>query len=269
MTRKTLIDQIYAKKSCLSIGLDADIKKIPSFLIDQYEDPVFEFNRQIIDYTKDLCVCYKMNIAFYESRGVEGWNSLAKTLKYIPSDIFTIADAKRGDIGNTSKMYARTFFDHFDFDSVTVAPYMGSDSVEPFLEFKGKWVVLLALTSNPGSKDFQYFTSENGEALYQRVIRESQTWAGSDHMMYVVGATHPEKLREIRNSVRHHFLLIPGVGAQGGTVTEVMNAAHIPSECGLLINSSRGIIYAGEGKNFAEQSRKAALELQRDMVEFL
>jgi len=269
MTRELLIDQIYAKKSCLSIGLDVDVRKIPQFLIEQYEDPVYEFNRRIIDYTSDLCVCYKMNIAFYESRGVEGWNSLAKTLEYIPSDIFTIADAKRGDIGNTSRMYARAFFDHYDFDSITVAPYMGSDSVQPFLEFDGKWAVLLALTSNPGSKDFQYFTNESGETLYQKVIRESRNWAGSDRMMYVVGATHPKKLKEIRESIPHHFLLIPGVGAQGGTVTEVMEAAHVPSECGLLINSSRGVIYAGEGKDFAEQSRAAALELQRDMAAFL
>lgn len=268
MTRETLVDQIYNKKSCLCIGLDADIKKIPSFLIDHYEDPVFEFNRQIIDYTRDLCVSYKMNIAFYESRGVNGWNSLAKTLEYIPDDVFTIADAKRGDIGNTSKMYARTFFEQFDFDSITVAPYMGSDSVEPFLEFKGKWVVLLALTSNPGSEDFQYFTNDKGESLYQKVIRESQNWAGPDHMMYVVGATHPEKLKEIRESIPDHFLLIPGVGAQGGTVAEVMSAAYISNECGLLINSSRGIIYAGDGKDFAEQSRAAALELQRDMAEY-
>ena len=173
MTRNALIEEIYKKKSCLSIGLDVDINRIPSFLLEEFEDPVFEFNKQIIDSTQDLCVCYKLNIAFYESRGVEGWTSLAKTLDYIPSDIFTIADAKRGDIGNTSRMYARTFFEHYDFDSITVAPYMGVDSVQPFLEFDGKWVILLALTSNSGSQDFQHHTNSEGEALYQKVINTS------------------------------------------------------------------------------------------------
>ncbi len=269
MTRQELINQIYRKKSCLSIGLDVDINRIPSHLIEKYDDPVFEFNKQIIDHTMDLCVCYKLNIAFYESIGVEGWSSLAKTLEYIPADIFTIADAKRGDIGNTSKMYARTFFDHMDFDSITVAPYMGVDSVAPFLEFKEKWVILLALTSNVGSRDFQHHTDRKGEALYQKVIRESQTWAESDRMMYVVGATHPEKLKEIRALVPHHFLLIPGVGAQGGTVDEVMKNAHVPDACGLLINSSRGVIYAGDDEDFAQKSRAAAMELQQEMAAYL
>lgn len=269
MTKKELTDQIYRKKSCLSIGLDVDIDRIPSSLIENYDDPVFEFNKQIIDHTMDLCVCYKLNIAFYESIGVEGWNSLAKTLDYIPADIFTIADAKRGDIGNTSKMYARTFFDRFNFDAITVAPYMGVDSVEPFLEFDEKWVILLALTSNMGSQDFQHHTDNNGEALYQKVIRESQSWADSERMMYVVGANHPEKLKEIRSFVPHHFLLIPGVGAQGGTVEEVMDAAHVTDECGLLINSSRGVIYAGDGKGFAVGAREAALKLQQKMSPFL
>lgn len=269
MTKKELTDQIYRKKSCLSIGLDVDINRIPESLIEKYDDPVFEFNKQIIDHTMDLCVCYKLNIAFYESIGVEGWASLAKTLNYIPADIFTIADAKRGDIGNTSKMYARTFFDRMDFDSITVAPYMGVDSVEPFLEFDEKWVILLALTSNVGSQDFQHHTDPNGETLYQKVIRESQTWADANRMMYVVGATHPEKLKEIRMLVPRHFLLIPGVGAQGGTVEEVMEVAHVPDECGLLINSSRGVIYAGDDEDFAVKAREAAYQLQQQMAPFL
>ncbi len=266
MTKKELTDQIYRKKSCLSIGLDVDIEKIPDFMLEEYEDPVFEFNKQIIDHTMDLCVCYKFNIAFYESRGPDGWDSLSKTLDYIPADIFTIADAKRGDIGNTSRMYARTFFDHYNFDAITVAPYMGVDSVKPFLEFDEKWVILLALTSNVGSQDFQHHTNSDGEALYEKVIRESQSWADWDRMMYVVGATHPENLKRIRKLTPHHFLLIPGVGVQGGTVEQVMEAAHLPDECGLLINSSRGVIYAGNGKDFAAEAREAAMQLQREMA---
>ena len=256
MTRSDLIKQIYAKKSCLSVGLDVDKERIPDFLVDDFTDPVFEFNKRIIDSTQDLCVCYKLNIAFYESLGVEGWKTLARTLDYIPSDIFTIADAKRGDIGNTSRMYARTFFEQYNFDAITVAPYMGGDSVQPFLEFENKWVILLALTSNPGSQDFQHFTNTANEVLYQKVITTSKSWAGNDQLMYVVGATHPDKLRKIRKILPHHFLLIPGVGAQGGTVDEVMNAASVMDECNLLINSSRGILYAGDGQDFDETARQ-------------
>lgn len=269
MTKEELSHQIYAKKSCLSIGLDVDIDRIPRFLIEQFDDPVFEFNKQIIDQTRDLCVCYKLNIAFYESRGIEGWTSLARTLDYIPDEIFTIADAKRGDIGNTSRMYARTFFEHYPFDSVTASPYMGVDSIQPFLDFPDKWVILLALTSNAGSADFQYHTDVDGEKLYQRVIRVSGTWADTDRLMYVVGATHPDQLAEIRQSIPHHFLLIPGVGAQGGTVDEVMDAAHVDGECGVLINSSRGVIYAGNDEDFAVRARDAALELQQQMAPYL
>lgn len=270
MTRDELVHQIYSKKSCLSIGLDVDINRIPKHLTEQCEDPVFEFNKQIIDHTKDLCVCYKMNIAFYESLGVKGWKSLARTLDYLPENIFTIADAKRGDIGNTSRMYAHTFFEHYHFDSVTVSPYMGVDSVEPFLGLQGKWVILLALTSNAGSQDFQHHTDVEGEALYQKVIRVSQSWGGSaDQMMYVVGATHPENLSVIRKSIPYHFLLIPGVGAQGGQVGDVMKAAYVNEICGLLINSSRGVIYAGNGKDFARQARESAMILQKEMAEYL
>lgn len=269
MTKADLIDLIYTRKSCLSIGLDVDINLIPDHLIQQFDDPVFEFNKQIIDHTKDLCVCYKLNIAFYESRGVEGWTSLARTLEYIPKDIFTIADAKRGDIGNTSRMYAQTFFERYHFDSVTVSPYMGVDSVLPFLENRDKWVILLALTSNKGSNDFQHHTDPDGVPLYLEVIRTSQTWEGSDRIMYVVGATHPGHLAEIRKSIPDQFLLIPGVGAQGGSVEEVMKAAHVPGTCGLLINSSRGIIYAGKGEDFAADARKEAYILQQKMEEFL
>ena len=215
MTREFLLDQIAQKKSFLCIGLDTDITKIPKFLLD-FEDPVFEFNKRIIDATKDLCVAYKPNIAFYESMGSAGWTSLEKTLKYIPEEIFTIADAKRGDIGNTSNLYARTFFDTYQFDSVTVAPYMGEDSVGPFLQYEDKWVILLALTSNQGSADFQLLPQPNGDLLYEYVIRRSQKWANSDRLMFVTGATHPKKLSEIRRLIPNHFLLVPGVGAALG-----------------------------------------------------
>lgn len=269
MTKEELSHQIDLKKSCLAIGLDVDIERIPPHLIDQFEDPVFEFNKQIIDQTSDLCVCYKLNIAFYESRGIAGWQSLARTLDYIPDDIFTIADAKRGDIGNTSRMYAHTFFQQHDFDSITVSPYMGVDSVQPFLDYPGKWVIVLALTSNKGSADFQHHTDDSGEKLYQKVIRISQDWSGPDRMMYVVGATHPTQLAEIRRTIPRHFLLIPGVGAQGGKVSDVMEAAYVPGDCNLLINSSRGIIYAGNGVDFASDAREAALDLQLQMVPYL
>jgi orotidine-5'-phosphate decarboxylase len=265
MTAKEIFVQIQKKRSFLCVGLDTDIRKIPPHLLS-CADPVFEFNKQIIDATKDYCVAYKPNIAFYECMGVKGWESLRKTLEYIPNDIFTIADAKRGDIGNTSNMYARTFFEEMDFDSVTIAPYMGSDSVKPFLEFKDKWAIILALTSNEGSFDFQLTEDENGEKLFEKVIRKSSQWG--ENIMYVVGATRADMLSEIRKVTPNSFLLIPGVGAQGGSLEEV--AKHgMNSQCGLLVNSSRGIIYAGSGKDFAAISKENAKELQQQMEEQL
>jgi orotidine-5'-phosphate decarboxylase len=220
MNREELIRQIKSKRSFLCVGLDTDIKKIPNHLLDS-DDPVFEFNKQIIDSTKDLCVAYKPNIAFYESLGVSGWNSLQKTLDYIPEDFFTIADAKRGDIGNTSNMYARAFFENMNFDSVTVAPYMGSDSVTPFLEFEDKWAIVLALTSNKGGLDFQKIEDKNGKQLFEQVLETSKSWGTDRNMMYVVGATRSEQLSEIRKIIPNHFLLVPGVGAQGGSLQDV------------------------------------------------
>ncbi|NRB50744.1 MAG: orotidine-5'-phosphate decarboxylase [Saprospiraceae bacterium] len=267
MTRAELIAQIQAKQSFLCIGLDTDISRIPAHLLS-HDDPVFEFNKQIIDATHDLCVAYKPNIAFYESLGAKGWESLAKTMAYIPKEIFTIADAKRGDIGNTSRMYAKTFFETLDFDAVTVAPYMGVDSVMPFLEFEGKWVILLALTSNKGSQDFQLTQQEGGMPLYEKVMRKAQEWGTDSNLMYVVGATHPEKFTEIRRIAPAHFLLVPGVGAQGGTVEAVTQYGQ-NEDIGLLINSSRGIIYAGQGEDFAAQARIAAQQLQSQMAQQL
>jgi len=267
MNRKELISQIKQKQSFLCIGLDADIKRIPAHLLE-LEDPVFEFNKQIIDATKDLCVAYKPNIAFYESMGVSGWNSLQKTLEYIPNDIFTIADAKRGDIGNTSNMYARAFFENMNFDAVTVAPYMGSDSVTPFLEYKDKWAIVLALTSNKGGLDFQKIEDKNGKQLFEQVLETSQTWGTATNMMYVVGATRAEQLSEIRTIIPNHFLLVPGVGTQGGSVQDVAKYG-MNSDCGLLVNSSRGIIYAGNETDFAEKARIEAQKLQQEMAAIL
>jgi len=261
MTASQLFKQIKIKESFLCIGLDTDLQKIPQHLLEM-EDPVFEFNKQIIDATHDLCVAYKPNIAFYESMGEKGWRSLKKTVEYIPKDIFTIADAKRGDIGNTSKMYAKTFFDTYNFDSVTITPYMGSDSVQPFLEFKDKWAIILALTSNTGGLDFQFISDENGEQLYQRVIRKSQTYG--QNIMFVVGATRAELLADVRKMAPDHFLLVPGVGAQGGSLSEVARFG-MNEQCGLLVNSSRGIIYADNSKNFAIKAREQALDLQQQM----
>ena len=229
---------------------------------------IFEFNKQIIDATKDFCVAYKPNIAFYESRGVSGWTSLQKTLDYIPKDIFTIADAKRGDIGNTSTMYAKAFFKNMNFDAVTVAPYMGSDSVTPFLGFDGKWAILLALTSNKGGLDFQTFKNENGKQLFEQVLEISQTWGTDENMMYVVGATRAEQLSVIRKIIPNHFLLVPGVGAQGGNLREVAKYG-MNQDCGLLVNSSRGIIYAGNGTDFAEKAGNEAQKLQQQMAVIL
>ena len=263
MNKEELVHQIKSKRSFLCIGLDTDIKKIPIHLLE-LEDPIFEFNKQIIDATKDLCVAYKPNIAFYESLGVSGWISLQKTLDYIPKNIFTIADAKRGDIGNTSSMYARAFFENMSFDSITVAPYMGSDSVTPFLEYKDKWAIVLSLTSNKGGLDFQNIKGENGKQLFEQVLETSQNWGTDKNMMYVVGATRSEQLSEIRKIIPNHFLLVPGVGAQGGSVEDVAKYG-MNDDCGLLVNSSRGIIYASFDIDFAEKAREEAEKLQHKM----
>ena len=264
MNRQELITQIKKKQSFLCIGLDTDIRKIPTHLLE-LEDPVFEFNKQIIDATKGFCVAYKPNIAFYESMGVSGWNSLQKTLNYIPDDIFTIADAKRGDIGNTSSMYAKAFFENMSFDSVTVAPYMGADSVTPFLEFKDKWAIVLTLTSNKGGLDFQKIQDENGKQLFEKVLDTSKEWGTDENMMYVVGATRAEEFLEIRAIVPNHFLLVPGVGAQGGSLKDVAKYG-LNLDCGLLVNSSRGIIYAGNDVDFAVKAKKEAHKLQQEMA---
>lgn len=263
MTRNELYHQIQLKKSFLCVGLDTDINRIPRHLLDT-KDPVFEFNKQIIDATHDLCVAYKPNIAFYEALGAKGWESLEKTLDYIPKNHFTIADAKRGDIGNTSRLYAKAFFETMDFDSVTVAPYMGEDSVKPFLEFDNKWVILLALTSNKGSNDFQFTTQEDGQPLYEKVMRKAMEWGTPENLMFVIGATHPEKFAEIRAIAPDNFLLVPGIGAQGGDLQGVMNYGS-NNMGGLLINSSRGIIFAGNGEDFAEKARAAAFKMQQGM----
>ncbi|MFD3000831.1 orotidine-5'-phosphate decarboxylase [Pontibacter toksunensis] len=269
MTREQLFEQILQKKSYLCIGLDTDPKKLPQHLLDT-EDPVFEFNRQIIEATADLCVAYKPNIAFYEAQGPQGWVSLEKTLQVIPDNIFTIADAKRGDIGNTSELYARAFFETMQFDSVTVAPYMGADSVKPFLVQEGKWLILLALTSNAGSQDFQMLRLEDGneEYLFEQVLRTSATWATPDQMMYVVGATQAEYVQRVRKLVPNHFLLVPGVGAQGGSLEDISRLG-MNQQCGLLVNSARGIIYASAGRDFAERAREEAMAVQREMETYL
>jgi orotidine-5'-phosphate decarboxylase len=265
MTQQELFDNICKKQSFLCVGLDTDIVKIPKFLLDT-SDPIFAFNQQIIDATHDVTVAYKPNLAFYESLGVTGWNSLEKTVNYIKynyPDIFIIADAKRGDIGNTSSMYAKAFFDTMEFDAVTVAPYMGEDSVKPFLTYVDKWVVLLALTSNKGAFDFQFMT-ENGEKLFEKVIKKSAEWGTDENLMYVVGATKADMLADIRKIIPNHFLLVPGVGAQGGSLREVAENG-MNNKCGLLVNSSRQIIYASNGEDFADAARKAALEVQAEM----
>jgi orotidine-5'-phosphate decarboxylase len=271
MTKADLFDQIKKKKSYLCVGLDTDIKKIPKHLLG-LEDPIFEFNKAIVEATSDLCVSYKPNIAFYEAMGPRGWESLRKTLDHIPKDCFTIADAKRGDIGNTSSLYARAFFDEkssgMSFDSVTVAPYMGADSVQPFLEFKDKWVILLALTSNIGSQDFQFSKLDSGQKLHEMVLEKSQEWGDDQNMMYVVGATQAESLASIRKIVPEHFLLIPGVGAQGGSLEEVSKYG-MNGTCGLLVNSSRAIIYASSGEDFAEKARIEAQKVQVEMEKYL
>ena len=269
MTYDQLFEQIKKKRSFLCVGLDSDIAKIPSHLLEE-EDPVFAFNKAIVDATAEVAIAYKPNIAFYECRGVEGWRSLEKTVAYIKEnypEIFTIADAKRGDIGNTSQMYAKAFLETLDFDAITVAPYMGEDSVTPFLQYEGKWVVLLALTSNKGAFDFQFFEQE-GERLYERVLRKSQEWGNDRNMMYVVGATKADMLEGIRKIVPEHFLLVPGVGAQGGSLEEVAKYG-MNNYCGLIVNSSRGIIFADKTENFARRAGEEARKLQADMERLL
>ncbi len=271
MTRQQLIENIRRKQSFLCVGLDTDIKKIPSHLLDK-EDPVFEFNKAIVDATAPYCVAYKPNMAFYESFGAQGWVALERTVRYIKDnypDQFIIADAKRGDIGNTSKLYARSFFEHLNVDAITVAPYMGEDSVTPFLGYEGKWVILLALTSNKGSHDFQLIKDVTGTSLFESVIRKSQQWAGEDEMMYVVGATQGRMFEEIRRVAPRSFLLVPGVGAQGGSLDEVCRYGMIPGDCGLLVNSSRGIIYASSGEDFAKAAAAEARKLRDQMASFL
>lgn len=269
MTKEQLIEQIKKKHSFLCVGLDVDLEKIPEHLL-ALEDPIFEFNKQIIDATHHLAVAYKPNIAFYEAYGIKGWQSLQKTITYLNEnypDIFTIADAKRGDIGNTSTRYAKAFFEDLNFNSITVAPYMGSDSVEPFLSFEDKFTIMLALTSNIGGLDFQTLKVEN-ESLYKKVLRKSLTWKNSDQLMYVVGATRPEFFKEIREIVPDHFLLVPGVGAQGGSLSEVCKYG-LNKDIGLLVNSTRGIIYASDQKDFAEKAQEKALELQQEMKNYI
>ena len=267
MTRKTLVEQIFKKESFLCIGLDTDLTRIPEHLKSS-DDPIFEFNRQIIEATHDLCVAYKPNLAFYEAMGPAGWKSLERTLEIIPDGLLKLADAKRGDIGNTCHQYAKTFFEYMDFDALTIAPYMGEDSVRPFLEYPGKWAVLLALTSNPGGLDFQTQELAEGGLLFEKVLAKSSEWGSSENLMYVVGATRAERLAEIRAIVPDHFLLVPGVGAQGGSLSEVAQYG-MNADCGLLVNSSRGIIYAGPGEDFATEARKAALVLQQEMSTLL
>lgn len=267
MSRRALFDFIKKQESYLCVGLDTDLKKIPSFLLD-FEDPIFEFNKRIIDATKDLCVAYKPNLAFYEVLGAKGWESLQKTVAYIPDTHLVIADAKRGDIGNTSTYYARAFFENLGADAITVAPYMGSDSVKPFLGFPEKWVIVLALTSNAGSKDFQLEVQSNGEPFFEMVLKKTISWAGPDELMFVVGATHPDQFTRIREICPDHFLLIPGVGAQGGDLDAISKVA-LNDHCGILVNASRSILYAGSGVDFDRDARNAALEMQEVMKEKL
>lgn len=266
MDKKTLFENIKKKKSFLCVGLDSDIKKIPQHLLSE-EDPIFAFNKAIIDATAPYCIAYKPNLAFYESMGVKGWIAFEKTVAYLKEnypDQFIIADAKRGDIGNTSAMYARTFFEEMPLDAVTVAPYMGEDSVSPFLTYEGKWVILLALTSNKGSHDFQLTSDAEGERLFEKVLRVSQQWGNDDNMMYVVGATQGRMFEDIRKVVPNHFLLVPGIGAQGGSLEEVCKYG-MNSTCGLIVNSSRAIIYADKTENFAVVAGQEAQKVQQQM----
>ena len=270
MNRQELITQIFQKKSFLCVGLDTDVEKIPAHL-QASDDPIFEFNKAIIDATAPFCVAYKPNLAFYECYGLKGLQAFERTIDYLKvhyPKLFVIADAKRGDIGNTSTRYAKTFFETYAVDALTVAPYMGEDSVKPFLGYPGKWVIVLALTSNPGSKDFQFASLTTGQRLFEKVLETSRTWGSDEHMMYVVGATQGKLFEDIRRVVPHHFLLVPGVGAQGGSLQEVCKYG-MTKDCGLLVNSSRGILYAGTGQDFAEAAAAAAQQLQQEMAQAL
>jgi orotidine-5'-phosphate decarboxylase len=270
MDKNALFEQIKRKKSFLCIGLDTDLKKIPAHLL-QEEDPIFAFNKALIDATAEYCVAYKPNLAFYEYLGVKGWMALEKTVTYLKGkypEQFVIADAKRGDIGNTSEMYAAGFFEDMPFDAVTVAPYMGEDSVKPFLKYAGKWVILLALTSNKGSQDFQLIKDATGERLFEKVLKTSQSWGTDEQMMYVVGATQGSMLADIRNIAPDHFLLVPGIGAQGGSLEEVVKYG-MNKQCGLLVNSSRQILYASSGTDFAEKAAIEARKVQVEMAGYL
>lgn len=270
MTYQELTVQIRKRKSFLCIGLDTDPDSIPPHLLAE-EDPVFAFNKAIIDATHDLVIAYKPNLAFYESQGARGWNSFEKTVRYIRTcdpDVLIIADAKRGDIGNTSKQYAKAFFETLDCDAVTVAPYMGEDSITPFLSYPGKWIIVLAITSNKGANDFQFFANPDNKKLFEQVLERVSTWTTREHLMFVAGATRAEMLADIRRIVPDHFLLVPGVGAQGGSLEEVVRYG-MNSQCGLIINSSRGIIYASKREDFALRAREAASEIQQEMARML
>lgn len=267
MTRKQLIEQIQEKKSYLVVGLDTDISKIPQHL-QSHPDAIFEFNKTIIDATKDLCVGYKINTAFYESLGWKGWEIMERTVNYIPAEHFTIADAKRGDIGNTSSQYAKAFFETMNFDSITVAPYMGEDSVRPFLEYEGKWAIVLGLTSNKGAADFEMQPLNSGEHLYERVLKTVSEWGNENNLMFVTGATQAHELENIRSIIPDHFLLVPGVGFQGGSLDEVTKYGK-NEDCGLLVNASRAIIYAGSKENFADEARVIAQQYQKEMAAYL
>lgn len=266
MNRQQLINQIFEKKTFLCVGLDTDINKIPTHLL-KYDDPILEFNKAIIDATANFCIAYKPNLAFYECMGANGIRSFEKTIDYIKEKYknhLIIADAKRGDIGNTSAMYAKTFFEQYNIDALTIAPYMGEDSITPFLNYKDKWVVLLALTSNKGSKNFQLLEDKNGEKLYEKVLKTAQQWGNKDNMMFVVGATQGKKFETVRNIAKDNFLLVPGIGAQGGSLQEVCKYG-ITKDCGLIVNSSRGIIYASNNKDFDKAASNKAKELQEEM----
>lgn len=267
MNKAALIEQMRKKKSFLCVGLDTDLTKVPRHLFAE-EDPVFAFNKAIIDATQQHAVAYKINTAFYESQGIKGWISLSKTLDYIPKHIFTIADAKRGDIGNTAEQYAKTFFETYPFDSVTVAPYMGKDSVAPFLQFSNKWAIVLGLTSNEGSKDFQLQATGDGRLLYEKVLETVASWGDTGNTMFVIGATRGEQLKRVREIIPDHFLLIPGVGAQGGDIATVASAA-LNDDIGILVNVSRGILFAGSGMDFADQAAAAAAKYREEMEPFL
>ncbi|MCC6515719.1 MAG: orotidine-5'-phosphate decarboxylase [Chitinophagales bacterium] len=262
MTRKQLIQQIKKKKSYLCVGLDTDITKIPPHLL-KYKNPILEFNKQIIEATHDVCVAYKPNIAFYEMYGAKGWETLEKTVQHIPNHIFKIADAKRGDIGNTSNMYAKAFLENMPFDAITIAPYMGEDSIKPFLEIKNKWVIVLGLTSNKGAQDFQFLKS-NKKPLYQNVMEKCMQYGTADNMMFVIGATKASYFKDIRTFCPDHFFLVPGVGAQGGDL-QALSQFGMNKDCGLLVNATRSIIYASNGKDFAERARVEAIRMQQEM----